>query len=378
MTSRERVELALRHKEPDRVPMDLGGQAASMTQLAYERLKEHLGITDGRGEQVSSWLTMRKMDERVLELFEVDFRRVFMKGPEKFEQRVYLDGIAEDEWGIRTRRIGPYSEMVYHPLAGLTLETLDDYRWPDPYEPGRVEGVREEAERLFKETDYAVSAGAVAGGLLETAWWLRGMENFLVDMVAEPEFAHEVLDRLCELEIGLWDVFLDEVGDYVQMVQVGDDLGTQKGPMISLDTYRSLVKPYHKRLNDAIHKKTKAKLFHHTCGSVYHLVEELIDVGVDVLNPVQPLAAYNDSFRLKEEFGGRICFHGGVDEQIVLPTGTTEEVEEEVKTRIQAFAPGGGYILAAAHNIQPDTPPPNVVAMFRAAKKYGEYPIQQE
>jgi uroporphyrinogen decarboxylase len=203
------------------------------------------------------------------------------------------------------------------------------------------------------------------------------MEDFLVDVVAEPEFAHEVLDRLCELETGLWDVFLDEVGDYIQMVEWGDDFGIQNGLMLSADTYRSVVKPYQRRVNDAIHKRTKAKLFHHTCGSIYSLVEEMIDVGVDVLNPVQPLAAHNDSFRLKREFGDRICFHGGVDEQMALPTGTEQDVENEVRTRIEAFAPGGGYILAAAHNIQPDTPPQNVVAMFRAAKKYGKYPIQE-
>jgi len=369
--------VALSHKEPDRVPVDLGGRVASMTQAAYENLKDYLGIRDGRGEEVNSWVTMDAMDERVLETFEVDLRHVFMKGPEKFVAKQRPDGSVEDEWGIRTKRVGPYSEMVYHPLAGLTLDALDEYRWPDPNEPGRVEGVRDEAERLYKETDYAVSAGAVAGGLLETGCWLRGMEDFLVDVVAEPEFAHEVLDRLCELETGLWDVFLDEVGDYIQMVEWGDDFGIQNGLMLSADTYRSVVKPYQRRVNDAIHKRTKAKLFHHTCGSIYSLVEEMIDVGVDVLNPVQPLAAHNDSFRLKREFGDRICFHGGVDEQMALPTGTEQDVENEVRTRIEAFAPGGGYILAAAHNIQPDTPPQNVVAMFRAAKKYGKYPIQE-
>ncbi|HID17814.1 TPA: hypothetical protein EYP26_05935, partial [Candidatus Bathyarchaeota archaeon] len=190
------------------------------------------------------------------------------------------------------------------------------------------------------------------------------------------EFAEALLDKILELYIGFYDRYLSEVGDYVEMVEVGDDVGAQTGPIISPALLRKYIKPRWKKFYDFIHGKTKARVFHHSCGSVYIFLNEFIEAGVDVLNPIQPRAAMMDIGKIKREVGDKLALHGGIDIQRILPYGTTADVENEVKRVLKAAAPGGGYVLAGAHNIQADTPPENVLAMFKSALKYGSYPIK--
>jgi uroporphyrinogen decarboxylase len=368
MNSRQRVMAALRHELPDRVPVDLGSTAVSgIHQRANNALKSLLGIkADEAVHDVVQGLVVP--DERILQRFGVDLRRVALRPPSNVATVLPSDSDDTylDEWGIRRQRTELYCEIVEHPLADATVEDLPHYPWPDPHDPCRVTGLAEEARRLYEETDYALVADFLGGGLFEQALWMRGFEHFMMDLVSDEAFATALLDTLLELYIEFYDVYLEAVGPYVQIVAVGDDLGMQTGPLISPKLYRRLIKPRHKELYNFIHSCTEAKIMHHTCGSVFPLVQDLIDVGVDVLNPIQTSAQGMDPAALKREFGERLVFHGGIDVQQILPFATPERVREEVKRIVAILGQGGGYIFAPSHNIQADVPPQNVLTMYEA------------
>jgi uroporphyrinogen decarboxylase len=368
MNSRERVMAALRHELPDRVPVDLGSTAvSSIHQRANNALKSLLGVeADEPVHDVVQGLVVP--DERILQRFGVDLRRVALRPPSNVA--AFLPSGNEDtyrdEWGIRRQRTELYCEIVGHPLADAKVEDLRYYPWPDPHDPARVAGLTEEAQRLYEETDYALVADFLGGGLFEQALWMRGFERFMMDLVGDEPFATALLDTLLELYIEFYAVYLEAVGPYVQIVAVGDDLGMQTVPLISPALYRRLIKPRHKELYDFIHSRTEAKIMHHTCGSVFPLVQDLIDVGVDILNPIQTSAQGMDPAALKREFGERLVFHGGIDVQQILPFATPDRVREEVKRIAAILGQGGGYIFAPSHNIQADVPPQNVLAMYEA------------
>lgn len=380
MNPRERVVAALEHKEPDKVPVDLGGSVSCIHSGAYERLIRLLGLKveakiSDKVQQIV------KPDEPVLKRLGIDFLHVSLKkgffpaGADRLDDpsgRPYF----VDDWGIKWGKNPYYYDMVDHPLKDSTIEDLESYPWPDPNDPARYDGLREDVKSLYEDTDYAIMADTIFGGLLECAWWLRGFEKLSVDMYRRPEFTELLLDKILELYLSFYSRYLDALGDYVQIVAVNDDLGAQTGPIISPVMFRKYLKPRYKKLYDLIHIKTHAKVFHHTCGSVYFFIKDFIELGVDVLNPIQPLAAMMDIGTIKREFGDTLSFHGGIDIQRVLPYGTTDDVIKEVKKVIRLAAPNGGYILAGAHNIQRDTPAENIYAMFEAAKTYGVYPIK--
>jgi len=384
LSSRERVRLALNHQEPDRVPLDLDGYACYFTEGAYLNLLRHLGLEEQ--PQVNEWFMASPASGAVLDRFGVDFRRVGLRAPDGFRSTRLPDGSWSDEWGVRKRRVAhfsprlgrevAYAEMVHSQLAQAGLEDLESYPWPVPADPGRYRGLAEEVRHLHADTQYALVAAAVGMGLFEQAQWLRGTENFLIDLHLQPEFARRLIEKNLEFQIQVLERFLDIVGPFVEMVETSDDYGMQTGPLISPQLYREALQPSHRLLNRAIKRKTEAKIFLHCCGSVAALLEDLIDAGVEVLNPVQPRARDMESRELKRRFGSRLVFHGGVDEQQVLPFGSPEEVRQEVRARIAALAPGGGYVLAPAHNLQDDVPPQNVAAMFDAAREYGRYPLR--
>ncbi len=213
--------------------------------------------------------------------------------------------------------------------------------------------------------------------LFEQAQLLRGLERWLLDLAADPEFAHALMRKLTDLMIGGLIPYLAEVGPYIDLITFSDDLGSQRAPLISPKMYRRMVKPYQAELLAAIKAHSRARIFFHSCGDVYPLIGDFVEIGVDVLNPVQVSAgAMADTARLKREFGRRITFCGGIDTQWALPHGSPEDVRAEVRRRIADLAPGGGYILAAVHCIQPDVPPENVLAMFDEAREAGQYPIR--
>jgi len=373
MTSRERVALAINHKQPDRVPVDMGSTASGFTNHTFFKLKEVLGVTSPdilmRPDESASYY-----NDELLEKLGGDFRHVFLLPPDNFEIQYKEDGTFTNELGIEKKLIAGLAQNSSCPLADAeTVEDIDKYPLPDPYNKGRVKGMKERAEHLYNNTTYAIAARSVSHGFFELAWELRGMENFFVDMMVDKKFANRLLDKTLEYQMGLYDNLLSAVGPYVQIVETADDYGTQSGPIMSPELFKEMILPRRKKLNEFIKSKApNAKIFHHTCGSVYKLLDYIIETGVDILNPVQPLAADMDSFRLKKEFGDRICFHGAIDEQVAL-VGDLKTLEEEVKTRISAFAPGGGYIMAPTSNFQDDMPIENILNFVSLAKKYGTY-----
>jgi len=381
ISSRERASLAFAFQEADRVPVDLDGWATYFTEGAYRNLLQHLGIDEE--PRTNDWFLVSGINESILQRFGVDFRRVALGAPEGFRSKSYADGSWDDEWGIRKRKVAHrnpgtgetayYAEMIEPPLAHASIEDLESYPWPDPNDPGRYRGLSERVRRLYEATDYALVAAAISDGIFEKAQALRGMQRFFEDLLVNREFAARLIDKILEIQLAIFNRYLSIVGPYVEMVETSDDYGMQAGPLISPQLYREMLKPAHSRLNSFIRQRTRAKIYLHSCGSIADMLDDLIDAGVDVINPVQPRAKDMDSAALKNRFGTRVVFHGGVDEQYVLPHGSTAEVREEVARRIEAFAPGGGYIFAPAHNIQDDVPPENVVTMFEAALAAGGY-----
>jgi len=375
MNPRERVLTTLAHKEPDRVPIDLGGTPTGIEVEAYDRLKELLGFN---GKTKTFVRDHAEVDEPVLERFGIDTRYLRIKPPRGFKLTIEADNSYLDYWGTRWKKppSSLYWDMVDYPIKEATLDALNRYQWPDPDDPGHIEGLRERAKSLYESTDYALVVDMIGLGVFEHAWTIRGFENFLADLVVSQKFAEALLQRIAEYQVSLWNHVLDEVGEYVQVVMVSDDLGTQNGPMVSPETYRKLIKPVQKKVWQSIKAKTDAFLLLHSCGSVRTFIPDFIELGVDVLNPIQVTAKDMVPGELKSEFGEDISFWGGgCDTQGTLPYGKPDDVEEEVKRRISELAPGGGYVFNQIHNIQPQVPPENIVRMLEAALEHGTYPI---
>lgn len=375
MTHRERILAALEHKEPDRVPLDLGSTGCTtMTVKAYGRLRAHLGLPSEPSPVLfSTRSTTVVPDEAILRRFDVDARPLLLGTPLGRPERKPSEDTLLDEWGVTwTRHGGSHYINSDGPLCRLadpTLEDLEKLDWPDPADPGRFQGLRERAKKLHEETDYAVILN-LSNGPVHQCQYVRGFGTWLEDLLLRPVFAEALLDRIVDILIQIANRALEEAGAYVDLVMYGDDIATQNATMFRPDLYRRMIKPRHKALADAIKRHGKPILYH-SCGSVYALIRDLIEVGIDALNPVQVSAADMLTERLKREYGRELAFWGGIDTHRVLPTGTPAEVREEVKRRIDDLSGNGGYVLCAVHNIQPEVPPENIVAMYEAALEFG-------
>ena len=380
MTSRERVLASLNHQEPDRVPIALGQAVGDgITLVAYRNLLKHLGMDEGMARLKDTRAQTAKVDEEVLRRFRVDFRGIGLGAPDGWKERWLDDHTVQDEWGVvRTRpRDSYYFDLCRSPLAEeATLAAVERHAWPDPLDPGRYRGLKDGARRLHRETDYAVVLDLNCAFFLRCCE-LRGWENFYMDLVADTEFAEALMDRYLEIRLAMAERALQEVGDSVDIVVVtSDDLGMSERTLISPALYRALIKPRQKRTFDFFKARTGAKRYYHTDGAIYPLIPDLVEIGVEVLNPVEVRAAgMEDTERLKREFGDRLTFWGAIDTHHVLPHGTPEEVRGEVRRRIRDLGPGGGYVVSPVHNVQPDVPPENVVAMYDAAQELGRYPL---
>ncbi len=363
MTSRERLRAALRHTQPDRVPLDIGGSSTStMTTGAYEKLKPALGI-DAPTRIMSRRLDLAFVDQQVRTRLEVDTYPLVHGAPQE-AVTLFADGSYRDEWGVVRRRApGGHYYVSTPPLATATTGDLSTYPWPDPEDPGWVWGLREEAERVWRETDCALVL-TLPVGFGHQSQFLRGFEAWLVDCAADPQFAGMLMDRVLDVQMRIVDRLLATVGDRVEAVLYADDLASQDRALLSPSMYRKLIKPRQKRYLDFVKSRTDARVLYHSCGAVYPLIPDLIEIGVDILNPIQTSAAGMDPVRLKREFGRDLAFWGGVDIQHLLPRGRPEEITCAVERLVDVLGAGGGYVLSAAHNIQADTPPENVMAML--------------
>ncbi len=377
MTSRERVLTALNHEEPDRVPLFIG--TSGVTTLlgpGYERLKTHLGVRGGPPRWLSKPLQYAWLDEEVFQRLGSDARPMVAGPVPGSPAREVSDAELVDAWGCiwKRRPEVSYYEILDPPLQNATLDDLDRHPWPDLANPARFQGL---AARC-KEIQDAGHAVVFLSGLtlFEQAYILRGIENYLADMLGDEEFFTALITRMKSLAILTVRALLQEVGPYVDVLVTGDDLGTQESTLMSPADYRRLIKPHQAEYLAEIHKHTKAKVFFHSDGDILPLLGDLAEIGVDIINPVQVNAGkMADTARLKREFGKRLSFCGAIDTGWVLPRGTTADVRAEVRRRIRDLAPGGGYVAAAVHCIQPDVPPENVVAMCDAVREFGRYPI---
>ena len=279
-------------------------------------------------------------------------------------------------WGVVRAWTGQYWDIVESPLRGATVDDLDAYPWPDPprcIDEAALEAYRCEARRLWDETDYVVVAEHPVYGVFELACWMCGFDDFLWRLAGDRPFVTRLFDRLLALQKAFIRPYYQALGPFIHLTTSGDDFGTQTGPFMAPATFRKLVVPYFAERIAFTHEFTGAYFWHHTCGSVFDLLPDLIEAGVDILNPVQPGAKKMEPERLKAAYGDRLCFHGGFDTQGVLPFGTPEQIEAEVGRVMAALKPGGGYIFSAAHNIQTDVPVENILTMYRAARRLGEY-----
>ncbi|MGO8785860.1 MAG: uroporphyrinogen decarboxylase family protein [Terriglobia bacterium] len=377
MTPRDRVRKALSREEPDRVPIDFGQDFHNgINEVAYRNLLAYLGMdTSGPLRVYDLMQRLAVVDERVLDRFHVDTRYIMANPNENWAQEVESDGSFEDEWGVYRKRCGYYCENVRSPLAGKSLEEISRFPFPDPAEKSRFRGLREKAQRLHAATPYALMAGQAAS-LYYFSAELRGFEEYMGDLVQEPQLISLLLDRVLEWMMEFTSHYLDEIGDYIEGWWMGDDWGMQTGPIMSPKTFRAVFKPRYRRLIDLVKSKTKAKVCLHTCGATYWILQDLVDVGVDVVHPLQPTALGNeDPIRIKQGFGNRLAFYSNVANTTILPHGTPEDVAAEVRRKIAALAPGGGYIFSGGHNIQADVPPANIVALFDTAYDAGRYPL---
>lgn len=382
MTSRERLLAALDHREPDRVPIDLGGNQTGIHKFAYEALLKHLGIA-GQVEIMDAVQQLARPCEALLQRFHVDTRYI-AAGPgseyrgaiERRERggRVWHD--LADEFGVVWSMPDDsplYMDISHHPLSTATIDDLGAYPFPKGNDPARFAGLRQAAQRLRRETPYAVVSG-ISGVVYEYCWYLRGLEQWFTDMLTQPEFCAALLDRTLQFWLDWFRGFLDEVGDLVDVIMIGDDLAGQKGPLFRPALYREIVKPRHKALVQYIRSRSRAKVWYHTCGSCLEYIPDLIDNGVEILNPVQISAAGMDPAVLKSRFGGGMTFWGGgIDAQHILPRAAPEEVRRQVAQNLAAWKPGGGYVFNNVHNIQAGVPPENVVALYDAAYEFGWY-----
>ncbi len=381
MTCRERVLAAIHHQEPDRVPLIIGtSNATGIKMRPYQRLKERLGI-QAPDEYIYDWpeLGTARLDEATLERLHADARGVL----DRFPAQVYARNRRRephapfiDDWGGGQTEIEPgvwYPGL--HPMPdATTIEELEQYPWPDMDDPTRVAHVRAEARKLREANQYAIIGTPWLLFPFERAHELQGLDNFLLNMSLYPDFAQAMLYKIGQLCQKLMGHFLDEIGDNVDIIKIGDDLGTQNNLLISPEMYRELLKPVHADLIAFIKRRTKAQVFFHTDGDVFDLIPDFIEIGVDILNPIQTSAGKMANLaELKKRYGDKLTFCGAVDTQHVLPHGTPAQVREEVRRVIEILAPGGGYMLSSVHTIMNDVPPENILAMVDAAVEFGQY-----
>ena len=385
-TSDQRVKAALEHKEPDRIPFDIGGTIVSGINVnALKALKKHLGLSGD--VQIRDKITqMAETGEDVIARLRIDVKDVSPEPPAKqgLARDIGLQGehyVLFDEFGMGWRMPaagGHYYDLFHSPLKNAqTPKDVEDYPWPDPLDPARYAGLKEKADHIVYTEKKAYVLGRVCSGMWETAMWLTGYEKFYCDMLLNPKLVHAVMSRLLEIKMQYWEKALETVGENVLVISEADDLGSQRDLLVSLELYKKLIWPYHKRLFHFIKKKAKSKvyIFFHNDGAIWPTLPLLIEAGVDIMNPWQVnCAGMDDTKKFKKEFGKNLTIWGGsCDTQFVLPFGTPQQVRDETRRRIEDLAPGGGFIFAPIHVIQNGVPPANIMAWWETLQEYGAY-----
>ena len=374
LTSRERVEITLEHKQADRVPLDI-----TITARPYQNLIEYLNISDDFwwddwGHVFPKAEVLKKLHVDVMHIpFGITAQGLWDKNDLTFK----------DEWGCLKKRVedlndGFLYQLEDHPLKDAkSIDDIQNYHWPELDEP-RLEGLEEYVKELYDETDFALTMN-FGGNIFERSHYLRGMENFFIDLLLEPEKAAAVMQKILEINLHRDKQILQAIGKYLTYFRIqGEDFGSQAAPLISLEVFRNVVRPFLQKewqaaKEEFVKQNPNGKLAVHSCGAIFDFVEDFIEMGADILNPVQPNAVGMDTHLLKKRFGDRLSFHGAINSQEAIGQGTILDLVEEIDTRIKDLSPGGGYILAPSHNIQSDASPQKIIAMYEAAYELGQY-----
>lgn len=380
-TSRKRVEVALSHREPDRVPLDL-----SITLNAYIELRKYLGLPEEDNVRADRFFEVQPGLD-LLDTLGVDMTWVRLGSPKDWSPPPpQEDGTILDAWGIGRKLIeltdGSFLNEVTHcPMEGFYPEEidLDAYPWPDPHDPGFTEGLEEKARLLYQETGLALM-GRFGGPIMEMGTYLRGFQQWLMDLVLYPDFTRELLERICDIQIALDEAGIKAAGRYLSVFKVsGEDLGMQDRTLFSTKVWKELIYPVLARRWQAArealdrHDASHVKLMLHSDGAIRPFIPDIIKADIDILDPIQSACPGMEMAGLKADFGEKLAFHGSVDTQYFLPRGSVEEVRQETKRCIDALGSNGGFILGPSHFIQPDVPPENVAAMYETAREYGKY-----
>ena len=380
MNSRVRVATALSHREPDRVPYDLG--AIGPTGISIQAFRNLLAFIrwDEKGEVGDIASQRANLSEVFLRQFRVDTRSFRVRAQGAWSLKLEDGGeyaSFTDEWGIRRKMAkegGQHFFIFHHPLASVETADLARFPWPDPLDPKRLPDTDKEIAGVRDQADPAFVLGTpFSSGLLQFGAQLEGHERFFTDLALDPFRTEWILEKLLELKFACYRNALDAFGEWIDVVCEMDDFGHQQSLWISVDSFRKWIKPRYTRLFSWIKKEYGKKILLHSDGAIYPLIPDIIDMGVDALNPIQLGAkGMGDVRKMKKQFGDSLGFWGGgVDIQKTLPFGTPEEVENEVKRNIEILAPGGGFVFAATQAIQPETPPENIMAMWKALQAYG-------
>lgn len=354
MTPRQRVITALNHKEPDRIPI---GYISTFE--AKEKLKKYLNIKD---------------DSALLKRLGVDLRFVYPEyiGPKDLFIDFNWDRSGKDIWGIEKKAIanvyGTYSEIVKHPLKGIKeVEELERYPWPKT-EWFDFDSLKRQIYELEKEDQYCIVL--ISGTIFEQSWYMRGFEQFLMDLISRQDIAQKIIEKIFNFWISMLSKSMKAVGNRIDLLYFGDDLASQEGLLISIDTWKKMIKPWYEKFYSISHELGK-KTTYHSCGSIGPLIEEFIATGLDVLDVLQFSArGFPSPELLKEKYGNRLCFLGGMDIQKVLPFYSPENIKKETERLIRILGKNGGYIIRTTHNIQADIPPENIMAMYDTALNY--------
>jgi len=408
LTSRERVQIALNHEEPDRVPVDFGAsRVTGIGAVAYRRLLRHLD----RDEEVRVYDIKQQLADPSLDMITQlggDVVQVHRLGPttgmpflaiDRWKPGFLTDGSpCQVPWAYEERRRDDAIEVVRHGetyawrsaesyyfdvcwsllARAKTTEDIDAFQWPDLWSVREEGYLRRRVTELYHHTDKALFAGlpTLVGSFLEISLLLFGFENFMTKLVLERELVEYWLDFKLAHDLAILERFLAVAGPYIQVIQMSDDFGAQNNLQISPSIYRAVFKPRQKKWIEFVKARTSAKIFLHCDGSVGEILPDFIEIGIDILNPLQTSAAGMDPMRIKKQYGRHLCFWGGgVDTQSTLPFGSLDDIRREIRERVRLLGRGGGYIFSPIHNIQPDIPPEKILAVYQEVANCGSYPF---
>lgn len=378
MNSRQRVDLAINHKEPDRVPIDLWGTDSRLLNDFYFKVISYVGIK-AIDKKERPGKSAEYVDYRIADMVGSDFRHLVIGKPENFKTYHNEKGIQFDEWGIGRISKGAYSFISHHPLADADISTIKKYKGPRINDPGRIKGLKEQAKDWYENTDYAITnTGPISGFIKEYYEYLRGTENFFTDLYLNQKTAKQLLGKLADIFTEFYLYYISTTSEYLTWIEFESDFGMQDRPLISGELFRKFLKEPMKKVIDEVRKAApNAKIYLHSCGSIKEFIPDFIDIGIDIISGLQPLARDMESDILKKEFGKDIIFHGGIDIQRAL-CGSKKDVINETKKRIFEFGQGGGYICGPANHFLADVAVENFFTMYETARTFGKYPLKYD